>query len=238
VLGRWSPWLQPLPYALLAAEHEDPAAVAVSRAGIRLAFVAALQYLSTRQRAVLILRDVLEWPAAEVADLLGTTTTAVNSVSVPKTRPLSLNWASRSADTQRCRVATSSRMALRLLYLMFTRSLSWLLLLGRSGRSKEIEILVLRHQLAVLQRQTGRPRLSWADRALISALARLLPKTRRLRDADHSRNAAALARRPAETTLDLPASATRPPAGPAGDPGAGSADGRREPDLGIPADRW
>ena len=73
------PWLQPFPGALLAREHEDPAAVAVSRAGIRLAFVAALQYLSARQRAVLILRDVMEWPAAEVADLLGTTTTAVNS---------------------------------------------------------------------------------------------------------------------------------------------------------------
>jgi RNA polymerase sigma-70 factor, ECF subfamily len=72
-------WLQPFPGALLAAERADPAAVAVSRAGIRLAFVAALQYLSARQRAMLILRDVLEWPAAEVADLLGTTTTAVNS---------------------------------------------------------------------------------------------------------------------------------------------------------------
>ncbi|HEV3293243.1 MAG TPA: sigma-70 family RNA polymerase sigma factor [Streptosporangiaceae bacterium] len=72
-------WLQPFPDALLAPEHQDPAAAAVSRAGIRLAFVAALQYLSARQRAVLILRDVLEWPAAEVADLLGTTTTAVNS---------------------------------------------------------------------------------------------------------------------------------------------------------------
>jgi len=74
------PWLQPLPDALLAAEHDDPAAVAASRAGIRLALVAALQYLSARQRAVLILRDVLEWPAAQVADLLGTTSTAVNSM--------------------------------------------------------------------------------------------------------------------------------------------------------------
>ena len=79
VAGPEVPWLQPFPDALLAGEREDPAAVAVSRAGIRLAFVAALQYLSARQRAVLILRDVLEWPAAEVAHLLGTTTAAVNS---------------------------------------------------------------------------------------------------------------------------------------------------------------
>src|SRR5580693_7575593 len=79
VAGPEVPWLQPLPDALLAAEREDPAAAIVSRAGIRLAFAAALQYLSARQRAMLILRDVLEWPAAEVADLLGTTTTAVNS---------------------------------------------------------------------------------------------------------------------------------------------------------------
>src|SRR5580693_5023549 len=79
VAGPEVPWLQPFPGALQAADGEDPAAAAVSREGIRLAFVAALQYLSARQRAVLILRDVLEWPAAEVADLLGTTTTAVNS---------------------------------------------------------------------------------------------------------------------------------------------------------------
>jgi RNA polymerase sigma-70 factor (ECF subfamily) len=79
VAGPEVPWLQPLPDVLLAAEPQDPAAVTASRAGIRLAFVAALQYLSARQRAVLILRDVLEWPAAEVAELLGTTTTAVNS---------------------------------------------------------------------------------------------------------------------------------------------------------------
>jgi RNA polymerase sigma-70 factor, ECF subfamily len=79
VAGPEVPWLQPFPDVLLAGRREDPAAVAASRAGIRLAFVAALQHLSARQRAVLILRDVLEWPAAQVADLLGTTTTAVNS---------------------------------------------------------------------------------------------------------------------------------------------------------------
>jgi RNA polymerase sigma-70 factor, ECF subfamily len=79
VAGPEVPWLQPFPGTLQAADGEDPAAAAVSREGIRLAFVAALQYLSARQRAVLILRDVLEWPAAQVAELLGTTTTAVNS---------------------------------------------------------------------------------------------------------------------------------------------------------------
>src|SRR6516162_2029145 len=79
IAGPEVPWLQPFPDVLLAGRREDPAAVAASRAGIRLAFVAALQHLSARQRAVLILRDVLEWPAAQVADLLDTTTTAVNS---------------------------------------------------------------------------------------------------------------------------------------------------------------
>jgi RNA polymerase sigma-70 factor, ECF subfamily len=73
------PWLQPFPGTLPPAQGGDPAAVAASRAGIRLAWVAALQYLSARQRAILILRDVLEWPAAQVAESLGTTTTAVNS---------------------------------------------------------------------------------------------------------------------------------------------------------------
>jgi RNA polymerase sigma-70 factor, ECF subfamily len=73
------PWLQPIPDALLISPHDDPAEAAASRAGIRLAMVAALQYLSARQRAMLILRDVLSWPAADVAAMLDTTTTAVNS---------------------------------------------------------------------------------------------------------------------------------------------------------------
>ena len=72
------PWLQPVPDALVSGGFADPAEVAASRHGVRLALIAALQYLPARQRAVLILRDVLGWRAAEVAGLLGTTTTAVN----------------------------------------------------------------------------------------------------------------------------------------------------------------
>ena len=79
VAGPEVAWLQPFPDALVTPDQEDPAAVTASRAGVRLAFVAALQYLSARQRAMLIMRDVVEWSAADVAELLGTTTTAVNS---------------------------------------------------------------------------------------------------------------------------------------------------------------
>ncbi|MFC4115615.1 RNA polymerase subunit sigma-70 [Nonomuraea zeae] len=70
-------WIQPVPDAL--ALPADPAELAVERETIRLAFVAALQRLAPRQRAVLILRDVLKWSAAETATLLGTTVTSVNS---------------------------------------------------------------------------------------------------------------------------------------------------------------
>jgi RNA polymerase sigma-70 factor, ECF subfamily len=72
-------WLQPMPDVLLETAVADPATIVASRAGIRLALIAALQYLPARQRVVLILRDVLAWRAAEVAELLGTTTAAVKS---------------------------------------------------------------------------------------------------------------------------------------------------------------
>ena len=72
------PWLQPIPDALVSAGFADPAEIVASRQRMRIALIAALQYLPPRQRAVLILRDVLRWRAAEVADLLGTTTVAVN----------------------------------------------------------------------------------------------------------------------------------------------------------------
>lgn len=74
------PWLQPIPDALVAVNETDPAAAVASRQSIRLAFVAAMQHLPPRQRAVLILRDVLRFRAAEVADVLGVTTAAVNSL--------------------------------------------------------------------------------------------------------------------------------------------------------------
>src|SRR6187397_838619 len=62
---------------------------------------------------------------------------------------------------------------------MFSKLLSWIVLRTHCDTAKEIEILVLRHQLAVLQRRTPRPRLSWSDRAVIAALTRLLPARRR-----------------------------------------------------------
>ena len=66
-------------------------------------------------------------------------------------------------------------MALGLAYLMLVRVLSWLALLGRSDAAKDVEILVLRHELAVLRRNNSRPALTWPDRAVLSALSRLLP---------------------------------------------------------------
>jgi RNA polymerase sigma-70 factor (ECF subfamily) len=74
------PWLEPVPDALAGAESADPATIVTSRESIRLALIAALQHLPPRQRAVLVLREVLAWRAAEVAEVLGTTTTAVNSI--------------------------------------------------------------------------------------------------------------------------------------------------------------
>jgi len=72
-------WVQPIPSAMVMSDGGDPADVAAERESIRLAFIATLQHLPARQRAVFILREVLRWQASEVAELLGTSVASVNS---------------------------------------------------------------------------------------------------------------------------------------------------------------
>jgi len=72
-------WILPVPDARVSPAGRDPAELAAYRESVRFAFVAALQHLPPRQRAILILREVLRWRASEVAELLDTTVVSVNS---------------------------------------------------------------------------------------------------------------------------------------------------------------
>jgi RNA polymerase sigma-70 factor (ECF subfamily) len=72
-------WIQPVPDEMTIPDTADPAAIVAAREGLRLALIASLQYLPPRQRAVLMLRDVLDFPTADIAAMLGTTTASVKS---------------------------------------------------------------------------------------------------------------------------------------------------------------
>ena len=80
----------------------------------------------------------------------------------------------------RQRLGIISAVSFRLLYRFFQQVLGLLLLLGRTSSTKDVELLVLRHEVAVLRRTNPRPRLDWADRAVLAALIRLLPTRLRM----------------------------------------------------------
>jgi RNA polymerase sigma-70 factor (TIGR02960 family) len=113
------PWLQPAPDRLLAAtpDQQEPGAVAVTRETMELAFLVAVQHLPPRQRAVLILRDVLGWPAKDAASLLETSVASVNSalqraratvrMHLPAAR---MNWAQRAEPSKRERALVKRYM--------------------------------------------------------------------------------------------------------------------------------
>jgi RNA polymerase sigma-70 factor, ECF subfamily len=101
-------WLQPVPDAKVFPESGDPAQLAEAKESVRLAFVAALQYLPARQRAVLILREVLRWQASEVAELLETSVASVNS-ALQRARA---TMAAREADEPVPEVVTASQQSL------------------------------------------------------------------------------------------------------------------------------
>jgi putative transposase len=106
---------------------------------------------------------------------------------------------------------------IRLLYLVIIRVFGWLFLLGRSQASKDAEIMVLRHEVAVLPRQVTRPRPDWADQAILAALARFLPAGLRRHRLVTPGTLMAWHRRLTQRKWTYP-SQPGPPAGPQGDP--------------------
>ena len=148
---------------------------------------------------------------------------------MPESRPWALSCVFAEGDAG----ADDRWMALRLLYLIFCQLLGWLVLLTRRSATNNVELLVLRHEVAVLRRQVVRPRLDWADRAVLAGLARLLPRPSWHRVFVRAETLAALASRSGPTPLELPTPA-RSPSYDGRASGVGGAAGKGEPDLGLP----
>ena len=116
---------------------------------------------------------------------------------------------------------------------MLVRVLGWLALLARSDAAKDAEILTLRHEVAVLRRTNPRPKMSWLDRAVLSALSRLLPAPLRQLRLVSPRTLLRWHHQLVYPTLDLPAPTTRPTAHRGADPGVGVAMARENPRWGY-----
>ena len=99
--------------------------------------------------------------------------------STPELEIAALRWSRGTAARPAAAPARSALVTFRLLYLILIRLCGWLALLPRSDNAKNTEILVLRHQIAVLHRQVRSPRLTWADRAFLAALTRRISGARR-----------------------------------------------------------
>src|SRR5947209_3171233 len=123
-------------------------------------------------------------------------------------------------------------------YLVVRNLFALVWLLGRPRRSKELEILVLRHELAVLRRQPSRPRLTRADRALLATLSRSLPRAAWAAFPFKPGNAASLAPPADRPPVDILAPDAWPTAARALAPRADPATRQGEPAVGIQADRW